>query len=54
MLSDRPYMRDRYAADRTSVLGWLISAIVAGFGDLHHADLAAIGAALLFGKFERL
>ena len=31
MLSDRSYMRDRYAADRTSVLGWLISAIVAGF-----------------------
>ena len=31
MLSDRPYMRDRYSAARTSVLGWLIAAIVAGF-----------------------
>src|SRR5580692_8201113 len=31
MLSDRSYMRDRYSAGRTSVLGWLLAAIVAGF-----------------------
>jgi membrane associated rhomboid family serine protease len=31
MLYDRPYMKDRYSAGRTSVLGWLIAAIVAGF-----------------------
>jgi membrane associated rhomboid family serine protease len=31
MLSDRPYMRDDYPRERTSVLTWLISAIVAGF-----------------------
>lgn len=31
MLSDRPYMRDDYPRDRTSVLTWLISAIVAMF-----------------------
>ncbi|HEX2852367.1 MAG TPA: rhomboid family intramembrane serine protease [Opitutaceae bacterium] len=31
MLSDRPYLRDDYPRERTSVLIWLISAIVAGF-----------------------
>jgi membrane associated rhomboid family serine protease len=31
MLSDRPYMRGDYQRERTSVLTWLISAIVAGF-----------------------
>jgi membrane associated rhomboid family serine protease len=31
MLSDRPYMRGDYQRERTSVLIWLISAIVAGF-----------------------
>lgn len=31
MLSDRPYLRDGYPRDRTSVLTWLISAIVAMF-----------------------
>lgn len=31
MLSDRPYMRDDYPRERTSVLTWLISAIIAGF-----------------------
>lgn len=31
MLSDRAYMRDHYPRERTSVLAWLISAIVAGF-----------------------
>jgi membrane associated rhomboid family serine protease len=31
MLSDRPYMRDDYPRERTSVLTWLISALVAGF-----------------------
>lgn len=31
MLSDRPYMRDDYPRERTSVLIWLICAIVAGF-----------------------
>src|SRR5690606_20705053 len=31
MPSDRPYMRDDYPRERTSVLTWLISAIVAGF-----------------------
>jgi len=31
MLADRPYMRGDYQRERTSVLTWLISAIVAGF-----------------------
>ena len=31
MLSDRPYMRDSYSSPKTSVLVWLISAVVAGF-----------------------
>lgn len=31
MLSDRPYMRGDYQRERTSVLTWLICAIVAGF-----------------------
>lgn len=31
MLSDRPYMRDESAGERTSFLIWLLSAIVAGF-----------------------
>lgn len=31
MLSDRPYMRGDYHGERTSVLIWLISAIIAGF-----------------------
>jgi membrane associated rhomboid family serine protease len=31
MLSDRPYLRDDYPRERTSVLTWLICAIVAGF-----------------------
>lgn len=31
MLSDRPYMRDNYPRERTSVLTWLICATVAGF-----------------------
>ena len=31
MLSDRPYMHDPYPRERTSVLAWLISAVVAGF-----------------------
>jgi membrane associated rhomboid family serine protease len=31
MLSDRPYMRDDYPREKTSVLTWLISAIIAGF-----------------------
>ena len=31
MLSDRPYMRETYQRERTSVLTWLISAIIAGF-----------------------
>ena len=31
MLSDRSYMRDSYSSPRTSVLVWLVSAIVAGF-----------------------
>src|ERR1700722_9114071 len=31
MLSDRTYMRDRYSEGRTSILGWLIAAIIAGF-----------------------
>ncbi|ACB76772.1 Rhomboid family protein [Opitutus terrae PB90-1] len=31
MLSDRPYMRDDYPRNRTTVLTWLISAIVAMF-----------------------
>lgn len=31
MLSDRPYMREDYQQERTSVLTWIISAIVAGF-----------------------
>ena len=31
MLSDRPYMRGDYQRERTSVLTWLISAILAGF-----------------------
>jgi membrane associated rhomboid family serine protease len=31
MLSDRPYMRDQYPRERTSVLVWLVCAIVAGF-----------------------
>ena len=31
MLADRPYMRDDYPRERTSVLTWLISSIVAGF-----------------------
>jgi membrane associated rhomboid family serine protease len=31
MLSDRPYMRGDYQRERTSVLTWLISAIIAGF-----------------------
>lgn len=31
MPSDRPYLRDDYPRERTSVLTWLISAIVAGF-----------------------
>ncbi len=31
MLSDRTYMRDNYPRERTSVLAWLISAIVAAF-----------------------
>ncbi|MDX2186766.1 MAG: rhomboid family intramembrane serine protease [Opitutaceae bacterium] len=31
MLSDRSYMRDDYEASRTSVLVWLVCALVAGF-----------------------
>ena len=31
MPSDRPYLRDDYPRERTSVLTWLISAIIAGF-----------------------
>lgn len=31
MLSDRSYMRDSYPREKTSVLAWLISAVVAGF-----------------------
>src|SRR4051812_15939798 len=31
MLSDRPYMRDDYQRERTSLLTWLLSAIAAGF-----------------------
>lgn len=31
MLSDRPYLRDDYEREKTSVLTWLISAIIAGF-----------------------
>jgi membrane associated rhomboid family serine protease len=31
MPSDRPYLRDDYPRERTSVLTWLISAMVAGF-----------------------
>lgn len=31
MLSDRPYMRGDYEREKTSVLTWLISAVVAGF-----------------------
>jgi membrane associated rhomboid family serine protease len=31
MLSDRPYMRGDYVREKTSVLTWLISALVAGF-----------------------
>jgi len=31
MLSDRSYMRDDYPREKTSVLAWLISAVVAGF-----------------------
>ena len=31
MLSDRSYMRDSYPREKTSVLTWLISAVVAGF-----------------------
>lgn len=31
MLSDRPYMRDDYPRDKTSVVTWLISATVAAF-----------------------
>ncbi len=31
MLSDRPYMRERTSPRGTSVLGWIIAAIVAGF-----------------------
>ncbi len=31
MPSDRPYLRDDYPRERTSVLTWVISAIVAGF-----------------------
>lgn len=31
MPSDRPYLRDDYPRERTSVLTWLLSAIVAGF-----------------------
>ena len=31
MLSDRSYMRGDYPREKTSVLAWLISAVVAGF-----------------------
>lgn len=31
MLSDRPYLRDDYKGEKTSVLIWLLSAIIAGF-----------------------
>ena len=31
MLQDRPYMRDSYERRRTSVLTWLMSAIVAAY-----------------------
>jgi len=31
MPSDRPYLRDDYPRERTSVLTWLIAAIIAGF-----------------------
>ena len=31
MLSDRPYMRDDYSPQRTSVLAWLICGTIAGF-----------------------
>ncbi len=31
MLADRPYMRDDYPRERTSVLTWLICSIIAGF-----------------------
>ncbi len=31
MLSDRPYMQDNRPEERTSVLGWLIAAIISGF-----------------------
>src|SRR5687768_16530475 len=32
MLSDRPsYLRDDYKRERTSVVNWLISALIAGF-----------------------
>ncbi len=32
MLSDRPYMRHDYPSERTSVLTWLLCAILGGFG----------------------
>lgn len=31
MLSDRPYMRGDYEREKTSILTWLISALIAGF-----------------------
>lgn len=31
MLSDRPYMRDSYQREKTSVLTWLVSALVAAY-----------------------
>ncbi|MBS0664634.1 MAG: rhomboid family intramembrane serine protease [Verrucomicrobia bacterium] len=31
MLADRPYMRETYSQEKSSVLAWLISATVAGF-----------------------
>ncbi|HNC24687.1 MAG TPA: rhomboid family intramembrane serine protease [Opitutaceae bacterium] len=56
MLSDRPYMRDAYSQERSSVLAWLISATVAGFvlqnvatrvftgaGDIEHLFGLSIG-----------
>ena len=54
MLSDRPYMRGDYPRERTSVLTWLIAAVIAGFVVQNVAEkwlgLTAFGQALAFSS----
>src|SRR5688572_9528711 len=49
MLSERPYLQGDYQVDKTSVLTWLLSAIIAGF-----VLQVLLGASWMSGAGDRL